>query len=222
MRVLLVEDTAALASALADGLQRQGFVVDAAATCGEARDLLAVTSYAIIILDRRLPDGDGLDLCSVARAREPATAILVLTARDAVDDRVSGLNAGADDYLVKPFAFAELLARLRAVTRRREPARSDVLRAGPLEFDRATGEVRVTGRLVDVSAKERLILAALLRHPGRVLTHEQLLNDAWNVEAAPSVEGVRAHVKNLRRKLAASGAHGLIETVHGLGYRVAC
>ncbi|MBX3205056.1 MAG: response regulator transcription factor [Labilithrix sp.] len=220
MRLLLVEDSPELANALSEGLQRAGFVVD---TCEDGESALALAEsqpYVGIILDRMLPTADGLDVCRALRAKGSNTPILVLTARDALEDRVEGLDAGADDYLVKPFAFSELVARTRAITRRHAASRSNVLRAGDLTLDLTTGEVKWGESEIAVSVKERLMLTALLRHPGRVLTYGQLVEQGWNVDAEPSPEVVRAHIKNLRRKLASHGGAGLIETVHGLGYRV--
>lgn len=220
MRLLIVEDAPELVRAVKEGLERHGFVVDA---CDDHETALALAEsepYVGIILDRMLHGADGLEVCRALRARGSDTPILVLTARDALEDRVEGLDAGADDYLVKPFAFSELLARTRAITRRHAATRSNVLRAGDVTLDLASGQVTRGQDAIALSAKERLVLTALLRHPGRLLTHAQLVEQAWNLDAAPSPEVVRAHIKNLRRKLAKSGAPSLIETVHGLGYRV--
>ncbi|MBX3216510.1 MAG: response regulator transcription factor [Labilithrix sp.] len=221
MRLLLVEDSPELANALSDGLQKAGFVVDSCADGEGALDLAESRPYVAIILDRMLSATDGLDVCRALRAKGSSTPILVLTARDALEDRVEGLDAGADDYLVKPFAFAELLARTRAITRRQAARRSNILRAGELTLDLTSGGAKWGEREIALSVKERALLTALLRHPGRVLTYSQLVEQGWNLDADPSPEVVRAHVKNLRRKLAEHGGAGLIETVHGLGYRVA-
>jgi len=220
MRVLIVEDTCELARALESGFRKHGFCVD---TCesGEEGLLLATTqTYALIVLDRLLPKLDGVSVCQALRARGLSTPILLLTALDTVEDRVEGLDAGADDYLIKPFAFEELVARARALTRRTATTRTNLLRAGDLVLDLATARVTRGGLDVVVSAKELAILTALLRHPGRLLTHGQLLEEAWSMDADASPEVVRVHIKNLRRKLSAPGRSGVIETVHGLGYRV--
>lgn len=220
MRLLLVEDAPDLLRAITEGLERSGFVVDA---CENGEDALALAEsqpYVGIVLDRTLPDSDGLDVCRALRTRGSNTPILVLTARDALEDRVEGLDAGADDYLVKPFAFSELLARLRAITRRQTSTRTNVLRAGDVALDLISGQVTHGEDEIVLSSKERLVLTALLRHPGRVFTYAQLVEQVWNMDAEPSSAVIRAHIKNLRRKLAEHGAHGLIETVHGLGYRV--
>lgn len=220
MRLLLVEDSVELSRALADGFRKHGFVVDTCDNGEEALTLATTQPYAAIVLDRMLPKLDGLSVCHAVRARGLNTPILLLTARDTVEDRVEGLDAGADDYLVKPFAFEELLARSRAMTRRTAAARTNLLRAGDVVLDLATGRVTRQGADVNVSAKELAILAALLRHPGRLLTHGQLLQEAWALDSDASPDVVRAHIKNLRRKLAVDGQRGVIETVHGVGYRV--
>ncbi|MBN9163867.1 MAG: hypothetical protein BGO98_13170 [Myxococcales bacterium 68-20] len=220
MRLLVVEDALDLAHVITEGLERHGFVIDACADGETALALAESEPYVGIILDRMLPDADGLDICRALRARGSNTPILVLTARDALEDRVEGLDAGADDYLVKPFAFSELLARARAITRRHAATRSNILRAGDLALDLTSGHVTRGEKEVSLSAKERLILTALLRHPGRVLTYAQLVEQAWNLDGEPSPEVIRAHIKNLRRKLMEHGGPGLIETVHGMGYRV--
>lgn len=220
MRLLLVEDALDLARALTDGLQRHGFVVDG---CADGESALAFATshpYAAIVLDRMLPKLDGVSVCRRLRAQGSNTPILLLTARDAVEDRVEGLDAGADDYLVKPFAFAELLARTRALTRRSAAARTNLLRAGDVVLDLATGRVTRGDTEIVLSAKELTILTALLRHPGRLLTHAQLVDAAWSMDSEVAPEVVRAHIKNLRRKLTAEGRGGVIETVHGMGYRV--
>jgi len=220
MRLLLVEDADELARAICDGLRRHGFAVDACGDGQSALDLASVQPYVGIVLDRMLPKLDGLAVCRALRARGSNVPILLLTARDSVEDRVEGLDAGADDYLVKPFAFPELIARARALTRRHAATRSNVLRAGDVALDLASGRVTRGDVEVVLSAKEQVLLTALLRHPGRLLTHAQLVEQAWNMDAEPSPEVVRAHIKNLRRKLAKEGGAALIETVHGVGYRV--
>jgi DNA-binding response OmpR family regulator len=220
MRLLLVEDSLPLALALERGLTEEGFVVD---TCGDGQTALELATahpYVGLVLDRVLPKLDGLVVCRHLRAMGSEIPILMLTARDTIDDRVDGLDAGADDYLVKPFAFPELAARLRAVTRRRTTQRTSVLEAGPVTLDLATGAVRCSNNDIALSAKELALLTALMRHPGRLSTHAQLVEQAWTHDAYPNPEVVRAHVKNLRRKLSAAGADRLIETVYGLGYRV--
>lgn len=220
MRLLVIEDARELARAIGEGLERHGFVVD---YCEDGEDALAMLfpeRYVCIILDCMLPRVDGLEVCRQLRARGVDTPILMLTARDTVDDRVAGLEVGADDYLVKPFAFPELVARTRALTRRHAPSRSNVLRAGDVSVDLASGRVTRGEEEVSLSAKERLLLVALMRHPGRLLTHAELVDQAWHMDDVPSPQVIRTHIKNLRRKLTNEGEAGIIETVHGIGYRV--
>jgi two-component system OmpR family response regulator len=221
MRLLVVEDARELALAIVEGMERHGFVVD---VCEDGEGALALENfdrYACIVLDCMLPRMDGLDVCRALRARGSDTPILMLTARDTVEDRVAGLEVGADDYLVKPFAFAELVARVRALTRRRTAWTSNVLRAGDVVVDLASGRVSRGTSEVALSMKERQILVALMRHPGRLVTHAELVDQAWHMEDVPSPQVIRAHIKNLRKKLTDEGAGvNLIETVHGMGYRV--
>ena len=201
MRVLVVEDERDLASAIHDGLGRQGFAVDLAYDVAEGTRLAEAYPYAALVLDRALPDGDGLALCRQLRRAGYAGGILVLTARDALDDRVAGLDAGADDYLVKPFAFKELIARLRAVARRHTPNRSSRLTARDLLVNLDEGTVKRGDELLALGRKEYMLLVHLMRHAGRLLTREQLVEAAWDAEADASPEAVRAHVKNLRKKV---------------------
>lgn len=225
MRLLLIEDAVDLVHALTDAFRRQGFVVESCADGLSGLELASSQPYALVILDRALPGRDGIAVCRELRARGVVTPILLLTARDAVADRVEGLDAGADDYLVKPFAFAELLARARALTRRTGAARTNVLTAGDLSLDLETGRVTRaagTGSVeVALSAKELVLLTVLLRRPGRLFTAAQLLEQAWPTDAVATTDVVRAHIKNLRKKLVVDGRPGPIETVHGVGYRVA-
>lgn len=220
MRILVVEDEMELALALQAGLGRHAFVVDLASSLAEAEGLMAAFPYQAAVLDRRLPDGDGLASCRTWRHAGFAGGLLVLSARDALEDRVEGLNAGADDYLIKPFALSELVARLHALLRRHSPVRDAVLRAGKLELRLDEGSVRLGGESLALSRKEYLLLVHLLRHPGQLFSREQLLESAWDAEAEASSETVRTHMKNLRKKLACAGQAPLIRTVHGLGYRL--
>jgi len=215
-----VEDSADLAAALESGFCGGGYTVDIAGNVADALAFAGSEPYVAIVLDRMLPGGDGLDVCRTLRARGVSTPILLLTARDSVEDRVAGLDAGADDYLVKPFALSELLARTRALTRRGGATRTNTLGAGALTLDLATGQVLVGAEEIALGGKERRILGALLRYPGRVVTHEQLVEQAWALHEAVAPEVVRAHIKNLRRKLQAAPGAPRIETVYGLGYRV--
>jgi DNA-binding response OmpR family regulator len=223
MHLLLVEDDQRLARVLRRLLEDDRHVVEVANDGGTGIDLaLSPAGIEVVILDVGLPDIDGLEVARQIRKADAELAILMLTARDTVSDRVTGLDAGADDYLVKPFAYEELSARLRALSRRREtgPRRPDpVLAAGPIALDERTRRVTVEGRLVDLSPREFSLLECLLRHPGQTLTRDQLLDQAWPFSVAVTPNAVDAYVHYLRSKLGT--AAGWVETVRGVGYRLA-
>jgi two-component system, OmpR family, response regulator len=223
MHLLLVEDDDRLARVLRRLLEDDRHVVEVAAD-GETGIELAESSGGIeaVILDVGLPDMTGLDVAKRIRRSGRDMAILMLTARDTVDDRVTGLDAGADDYLVKPFAFEELAARLRALARRSEPGprRPDpVIEVGPIRLDEKLRRVTVAGRPVELSPREFSLLECLLRHPGQSLTRDQLLDQAWPFSVAVTPNAVDAYVHYLRTKLGDAGRW--IETVRGVGYRMA-
>jgi DNA-binding response OmpR family regulator len=220
MRILLVEDEPELSLVLQQGLERQGFAVDRATDGEQGLAFAQSVDYDAIILDRMLPRLDGLSVCRQLRQKGSAVGILMLTAKDAVEDRVDGLNAGADDYLVKPFDFKELLARVRALTRRHAPQKTNVLAAKDLTVNLDTGEVARAGRPLHLSRKEYMLLVFMLRHAGQLLTYERLLEHLWDLEGTPNVEVVRAHMKNLRKKIDEEAGSKLIRTVHGMGYRL--
>ena len=221
MRILLVEDDADLAEVVALGLRNAAYAVDVAAGCAEAEELLRTTDFDVACVDLGLPDGDGLDLLrGLARPggdglRRPRR-VLVLTARDAVADRVAGLDAGADDYLVKPFHFAELLARLRALGRRGD-ARGATLRVGDLVLDESAHRAWRAGRELQLTARELSMLRYFLHHPGQVLPAEELLEHVWDANADPFTTSVRVILSRLRRKL---GEPAPIVTITGAGYRL--
>ncbi|MNS22292.1 Transcriptional regulatory protein QseB [compost metagenome] len=220
MRVLVVEDERDLASALKTNLERHGFVVDLAFDADEGGRLASVYPYEAMVLDRTMPGEDGVALCGRLRAQGFAGGILMLTARDALDDRVEGLNAGADDYLVKPFAFKELVARLHAVARRHTSSRTSVLSVRDVTIRLDEAIVERGGQPIALNRKEYLLLVYFMRHPGRLITREQIIDAAWDAESEASDETVRAQVKNLRKKLETVGSRPLIRTVHGMGYRL--
>ncbi|MBG0566520.1 response regulator transcription factor [Actinoplanes aureus] len=219
MRVLLVEDDPDLAEIVALGLRNEAYAVDVAGTYATAEELLTTTTYDVVCLDLGLPDGDGLALLRRAPddpyLRRPRRC-LVLTARDAVADRVAGLDAGADDYLVKPFHFAELLARLRALSRREDSAGS-TLRVGELTLDLATHRAWRAATPLDLTAREYSLLRYFMHHPGEVLPAETLLEHVWDANANPFTSSVRVILSRLRRKL---GDPALIVTVTNTGYRL--
>ncbi len=226
MRMLIVEDEPDLSAALQVGLRRDGYAVDAASDGAAAIERLTATPYDLVCLDLGLPDVDGRDICRAIRtgelaiSDEPQPRILMLTARDSLDDRVAGLDDGADDYLAKPFSFAELTARIRALTRRDSVNAGAVIRLGALELDAARYEVRRHGQRLDLTPKEFALLRYCMLHPGQVLTPERLLEHVWDEQADPFSNTVRVTISNLRRKLAAAGGGQPIVTVTGVGYRL--
>jgi DNA-binding response OmpR family regulator len=221
MRVLLVEDEHKIAAYVKRGLQESGYAVDAVFTGRDALDWVGAAPYDLIILDIMLPVIDGLSVCRELRHRGDRTPVLMLTARDEVDDRVTGLDAGADDYLVKPFAMKELLARMRALTRRTDQPKSSVLSYADLSLDTRTHQVRRGGQLISLALKEFSVLECLLREPGRVLTRAQIAEHVWSYENFNQSNVVDVYVRNLRRKIDEPFEQKLIYTVRGVGYCLA-
>ena len=221
MRVLLLEDHAALREMIGDHLARGGFAIDAFERGEEAIEAAAVASYDAIILDLGLPDIDGMEVLATIRARsEGALPAVIVTARDAVDDRVRGLNGGADDYLVKPFALVELEARLRAVLRRPGLRTGVVYACGGLTFDAASRVAAVSGTELDLSRRESALLEELLRARGRVAIKDVLEEHLYGFDQAVTHNALEATVSRLRRRLAEAGAQVRIETKRGIGYRL--
>lgn len=221
MRILLVEDDQKAARLLARGFREEGFVVDVVASAEEADEMSFLTAYELIILDWMLPGKDGLSLCRTLRERGMQAPILMLTARDALNDRVEGLNTGADDYLTKPFAFEELLARVRALLRRSEITRPTVLTLADLTLDPVTHRVTRGSRTLDLTRTEYSILALLMRRPGEVISRTRLAEQVWQADVETLDNLIDVHVSNLRRKVDPPGSESLIHTVRGRGYRVA-
>ena len=221
MRILVVEDERKISTYLKRGLEEQGYAVDTAFTGREALDWVEAAPYDIIILDILLPETDGLTVCRELRRRDNRTPILMLTARDTVDDRVTGLDAGADDYLVKPFAFKELLARLRAMSRRNvDIPKSPVLQLADLTMDTLTRRVKRGGKIIEVTSKEYAVLECLLRETERVLTRTQIAEHVWNYDVFNQSNVVDVYIRNLRRKVDDGFEVKLIHTVRGAGYRL--
>jgi len=217
MRVLLAEDEPRVASAVARGLRREGMAVDVALDGAEALYKARVVDYDIVVLDRDLPELHGDDVCRALTSEQPHTKVLMLTAARSTDDLVEGLSMGADDYLPKPFRFAELVARLRALARRSGEPRPPVLTAGDLVLDPAKHTVTRDDRPIELAPKEFAVLEALLAAQGDVVTPEALLERVWDEQTDPLSNTVRVTVMTLRRKL---GGPPLVETVRGSGYRV--
>jgi len=220
MRVLLVEDDPYLGPVLARGLREEGYALDLVGTVAEAGLHLAVHEYDALVLDLGLPDGDGLTLCREVRERALPTAVLVLTARGALSDKVAGLDSGADDYLVKPFDHPELAARLRALLRRPRSVVAPVLQVGDVRLDPATRTVWRGAVVIPLTAREFALLHHLLAHAGRVVSRTELLEHVWDAHYDGTSNVVDAHVANLRRKLDMPGSAGPVETVRGVGFRV--
>jgi two-component system OmpR family response regulator len=219
VRILVVEDDPNAARFLKQGLEEEGHSVDLAADGDEGSYLGHLNPYDLMVLDVQLPRRNGLQLAAEFRREGVETPILMLTARDSTPDVVRGLNAGADDYLVKPFDFDELLARVNALARRRgEGGATGVLRFEDLEMDRLRRQVRRGSRLIDLSPREFRLLEYLLLHPDQVITRVQLLEKVWDMSFDPETNVVDAHLSNLRRKLEQFGGRRLIQTVRGAGY----
>ena len=219
MRVLVVEDHDRMADLIRRGLVEEGYAVDLAATGEEGEWLASENPYDAILLDVMLPDADGFEICRRIRDAECWAPVLMLTARDAVDDRVRGLDSGADDYLTKPFSFVELLARLRALVRRGPSERPPALRTGELVLDPATHEVKRRGVRIDLTAKEFALLEYLMRHAGEVLSRSRLIEHVWDFAFEGDSNIVDVYIRYLREKIDRPFGVASIETVRGAGYR---
>jgi two-component system, OmpR family, response regulator len=220
MRVLVVEDDARMAELLRRGLQEEGYAVDVASTGEEGVWLGTENDYDAVVLDVMLPDGDGFEVCRRLRQADRWAPVMMLTARDAVLDRVAGLDAGADDYLTKPFSFQELFARVRALVRRGVGERPTVLEVGNLRLDPATRRVHRGDEELSLTAKEAALLEYLLRHPGEVLTRAQIIEHVWDFAYDGGSNVVDVYVRYLREKVDRPFGHRSIETVRGAGYRL--
>ncbi len=218
MRILVVDDDPAVSASLDRALRLEGYDVDLSPDGAAALRALAVAAPDAVVLDLGLPDLDGLEVCRRLRATGDDTPVLILTARDAVDDRVQGLDAGADDYLVKPFALSELLARLRALLRRRTSDEGEVLRFGDLSLDLATREARRGDRTFTLTRIEFDLLELFLRHPRQVLTREVILDRVWGYNFDSGTNSLAVYVGYLRRKTEAGGEQRCLHTVRGVGY----
>lgn len=221
MRLLLVEDDARMAESASQYLRNHGFAVDRAVAGRQALELAAVNRYDAVVLDLGLPDIDGIEVCRRLRESQPAPRILMATARDAVDDRIAGLDTGADDYLVKPYALGELVARIRALLRRPSDALPPVLHLGELSLDTGQRSARRGARTISLTAKEYAVLEVLMRHPGQVLTREHISQHAWDDNYDPLSNVIDVYIGRLRRKLDHPGEAPMLETIRGAGYRLA-
>jgi DNA-binding response OmpR family regulator len=219
MRVLVVEDQPNVSTYLKRALEEQGYAVDLARTGIEALDWAKVVDYELIVLDIMLPEIDGITVCRRLRSDGHPAAILMLTARDTVDDRVIGLDAGADDYMVKPFELKELLARIRALVRR-HTTQTSTLKVANLSLDTRSRVVMRSNTLIKLTAKEYAILECLMREPGRVLTRTEIAESVWNYDVYNQSNVVDVYIRNLRRKIDDPFDLKLIHTVRGAGYRL--
>ncbi|MCL5996772.1 MAG: response regulator transcription factor [Chloroflexi bacterium] len=221
MRLLIIEDERDLANALAKGLRREGYNIDLACDGEEGLHMGQVNDYDMLILDLNLPRMDGMEVCRRMRAMYPAILILMLTARDAPEDRVAGLDTGADDYLIKPFHFSELTARIRALFRRDSRAHELILACGDIKLDPASHVAWLNNRRLELTRKEFGILEYLMRHAGEVVSQEALLEHVWDERANLFTNTVRVHINGLRHKLGDDpDTPCYIETIIGVGYRM--
>src|SRR5512135_608913 len=220
MRILVVEDNRRLNHSLKLSLMDDGYAVDAAFDGQEGQEFAELTPYDAIILDVMLPVKDGLAVCRALRQQHINTPVIMLTARDAVEDRVQGLDSGADDYLIKPFAIDELRARLRALLRRDAPARSGQIEVGDLTIDPATHRVKRGGHAIELTAKEFALLEYFARHPDQIITREMAESHIWSYDFNGTSNIVDVYVRRLRRKIDDPFEVKLLETVRGVGYRL--
>ena len=220
MRILLVEDNPRLSHSLRATLEEDGYAVDCAFNGPDGEEMGRMPVYDVIILDVMLPGKDGIAVCHSLRDKRVRTPILMLTALDALDDRVQGLDSGADDYLIKPFEVKELRARLRALLRRESPSKAGILQVGELTLDPARHTVQRAGRHIDLTAKEFALLEFFIRRPGHLVTREMAEQHLWNDEHLVASNVVDVYVRRLRRKIDDPFDEKLLETVRGAGYRL--
>ena len=220
MRVLVVEDETRMAALIRQGLEEEAYAVDVVGNGAEVLDWVQSVAYDLLILDIMLPGLDGLAVCRDLRAQGYTLPILMLTARDTLDDKVTGLDSGADDYLIKPFAIQELTARLRALSRRELPSKTAEWVVGDLVLDPAMKRARRGARWIDLTAKEYALLETLMRHPNQVLTRDQIIEHVWDIDFDSESKLIEVYIHALRRKIDDDQTVKLIQTVRGLGYRI--
>jgi len=223
MRILVVEDDHKIAGAIKKGLEQESFAVDISYDGKDGLGQVSTIEYDLIILDRMLPEVDGIQICRAIRDKDNNTPILILTAKDKISDRVEGLNAGADDYLVKPFAFEELLARIRALLRRPHEIKENILKISDLVFNNLTFEVKRDGKKINLSSTEFALLKYLMRNAGRILTKNNIIDHVWDYDADILPNTVEVYIGYLRNKIDKPfpRKQPLIHTVRGFGYKLA-
>ncbi len=220
MRILIVEDQPEMASLVADRLSQSGYVVDSVGTLAEAIEALKQYDYPMILLDRRLPDGDGVSILQMVRSMKPSIRVLLVTALRSIDERINGLDAGADDYLTKPFDVDELLARVRAILRRPDNALVPPVALGDLSFDLNLHEAFIRGQPFFVSKRELLLLESLLRRAGRAVKHGTLISEIYGLNDSVQIDALKMSVSRLRQRLKDCGAGVEIHTLRGIGYLI--
>lgn len=221
MKILVVEDEHLIATSIKKGLEQEHYVVDLAFDGEEGLDLAASGDYDLILLDLMLPKMDGLQICRQLRKDEIHTPILMLTAKSQLEDKITGLDSGADDYLTKPFAFEELLARVRALVRRpQNTATTEILKVGDLSLNISTYEVLRAGKNISLSSKEYSLLECLIRHSNQILSKDQLIQHVWSYESDILPNTVEVYIRNLRQKIDQNHSQKLIKTIRGFGYKI--
>ena len=221
MKILVVEDEHLIATSIKKGLEQEHYVVDLAFDGEEGLDLASSGDYDLVLLDLMLPKMDGLKVCRQLRKDEIHTPILMLTAKSQLEDKVVGLDSGADDYLTKPFAFEELLARVRALARRpQNTATAEILKVGDLSLNISTYEVLRNGKNISLSSKEYSLLECLIRHAGQILSKDQLIQHVWSYESDILPNTVEVYIRNLRLKIDKNYSQKLIKTIRGFGYKI--
>ncbi|MBO9591943.1 MAG: response regulator transcription factor [Niabella sp.] len=221
MKILIIEDNSALSASIRDYLETEHFICECAFGVDEAREKLSIFTYDFILLDMMLPDGDGLDVLRFIKAEKIVSNVLIISARDALDDKINGLEGGADDYITKPFHLPELHARLRAMYRRNSLQGSHIITANEIELDTNTIEARVHSLLLDITPKEFDLLLYFIVNKDRVLSRQAIATHLWGdyTDNLANFDFIYQHIKNLRKKIAAANGNDYIETVYGLGYR---
>ena len=220
MRVLIVEDETRMAALIRQGLEEEAYAVDVVGNGNDALDWLRATDYDFVVLDLMLPGKDGIAVCREYRATGGRAAVIMLTARDTLSDRVVGLDSGADDYLIKPFGMQELLARLRALARREGPSKTPELQVADMTLNTATKRVQRAGRTIDLTALEYGVLEFLMRHNSQVVTRDQMISHVWNANFDSDSKLIEVYIYQLRKKIDEGHEKKLIHTVRGLGYRM--